>query len=119
LRRPRTLSLSAFLSPISRRHTRSKRDWSSDVCSSDLRTEKTGAARPPQEGEPLCLRLPGFLPKSPASFPSNVFPPTKPRGLPLRSEERRVGRGCRAQEGRQQREPADEAKATRDSRRHA
>src|SRR5699024_12097366 len=29
----------AFLFPSRRRHTRSKRDWSSDVCSSDLRQD--------------------------------------------------------------------------------
>src|SRR6266536_4767196 len=34
-----------------RRHTRSTRDWSSDVCSSDLRTD--GEARPAAEHDPL------------------------------------------------------------------
>src|SRR5207249_8937139 len=41
-----------------RRHTRSKRDWSSDVCSSDLtsistRRSATGVAEPPRAGRVL------------------------------------------------------------------
>src|SRR5437868_15219148 len=66
-----------------RRHTRSKRDWSSDVCSSDL-------ARP--SGFPLFKVIVGK---------------GKPLGLALvsrgdigpgeaRSEERRVGKECRS-----------------------
>src|SRR2546421_9448594 len=38
-----------------RRHTRSDRDWSSDVCSSDLSRRgaaRTGAGRPPPESTP-------------------------------------------------------------------
>src|SRR5207247_1925555 len=44
-----------------RRHTRSTRDWSSDVCSSDLRAEAEGGAAGPGargEGRPGA-RLPG------------------------------------------------------------
>src|SRR5699024_11512218 len=34
-----------------RRHTRSKRDWSSDVCSSDLRPTRIGGGAADHEGE--------------------------------------------------------------------
>src|SRR5699024_12044914 len=33
---PRSISINRFFFSSRRRHTRSKRDWSSDVCSSDL-----------------------------------------------------------------------------------
>src|SRR6202046_4845043 len=36
------MSVSVFFFSSRRRHTRSKRDWSSDVCSSDLRLMKAG-----------------------------------------------------------------------------
>src|SRR5437868_14491447 len=60
-----------------RRHTRSKRDWSSDVCSSDLggiRVERgSGSDRPLQEAE--------------RSLEAGEL-------VALRSEERRVGKEC-------------------------
>src|SRR6266704_6064584 len=58
-----------------RRHTRSKRDWSSDVCSSDLRPGRGfGKVSSAFEGfAGIGLRLPG-----------------------VRSEERRVGKECRS-----------------------
>src|SRR5690625_7763299 len=69
-----------------RRHTRWPRDWSSDVCSSDLRRyvkheggfgSGTWSVSPRQEGAPE----PGRLPPD--------------GGSRLRSEERRVGKECR------------------------
>src|SRR5437868_10518502 len=66
-----------------RRHTRSKRDWSSDVCSSDLwKVPPTTAPCPTCS----CARWP------PA--PSSSIPPTS--DAPSRSEERRVGKECRS-----------------------
>src|SRR5690349_23303980 len=59
-----------------RRHTRSLRDWSSDVCSSDL-IFRGVLARSAQLGEDLGQREPELV-----------------RGA--RSEERRVGKECRA-----------------------
>src|SRR6266704_4589698 len=57
-----------------RRHTRSKRDWSSDVCSSDLR-------------RPGRRRMHGERARSVAETGSSCR---------RRSEERRVGKECRA-----------------------
>src|SRR6266849_8492370 len=57
-----------------RRHTRSTRDWSSDVCSSDLSC--------------ACATSQKFA--SPAATPSAR------RRSPRRSEERRVGKECRS-----------------------
>src|SRR5690606_40736891 len=58
-----------------RRHTRFSRDWSSDVCSSDLIQR---------------LPLPGVLAAEMPVHPGNG------RRMEARSEERRVGKGCRA-----------------------
>src|SRR6266496_3086658 len=58
-----------------RRHTRSLRDWSSDVCSSDLGAWSRPSARPTPTA---CAR-----------------PPSATRTA-TRSEERRVGKECRS-----------------------
>src|SRR5699024_11716858 len=70
----------AFLFSSRRRHTRSKRDWSSDVCSSDLGTSFRRRL------------LQGNLPFNEKSSSA---------GWP-RSEERRVGKECRARGGTEQ-----------------
>src|SRR5438128_12665719 len=72
-----------------RRHTRCYRDWSSDVCSSDL------------SSPPRCspeVRTGSWVASTPASSAvatssSTRKPPAAPSG---RSEERRVGKECRA-----------------------
>src|SRR2546429_9639614 len=64
-----------------RRHTRCSRDWSSDVCSSDLQTERRAA--PLQE-----IPVPALA----AVFRSRVNV-LNTKGN--RSEERRVGEECR------------------------
>src|SRR5204862_4034588 len=63
-----------------RRHTRSLRDWSSDVCSSDLSTKKE---RIPARSSRECA-------------PSLWIEATSPSSSPERSEERRVGKECRS-----------------------
>src|SRR5690349_22121563 len=80
-----------------RRHTRSLRDWSSDVCSSDLGGARRRAARRrAREDRPRGGR---------SVLPRAVRPPRHwrraGRGLararpPHRSEERRVGKECRS-----------------------
>src|SRR5438105_14097263 len=80
-----TISLIAqalFFFSSRRRHTRSTRDWSSDVCSSDLSRKPVGSGM---------LRLvwnSSAAPEEPlfASMPLFKF----------RSEERRVGKECRS-----------------------
>src|SRR5207253_4658101 len=69
-----------------RRHTRWPRDWSSDVCSSDLKqASKRAPARQGRNPPPLPVHSkPG---ESPAEHP----PPTD-EAAPGRSEERRVGK---------------------------
>src|SRR5205807_7099481 len=85
---------SFFFFSSRRRHTRLQGDWSSDVCSSDL-----------------LVRLRGAL--ASALYPSHVdvvqrapsvdrFRPLFPRSASPRSEERRVGKECRARWGAEQ-----------------
>src|SRR5699024_11660190 len=83
-----------------RRHTRSNRDWSSDVCSSDLLAPPALPMRTPPPPD-LFLSF-DFLPRS------NLPLPLPPPALSLsqwcprswngdhRSEERRVGKECRS-----------------------
>src|SRR5207249_6155410 len=92
-----------------RRHTRSKRDWSSDVCSSDLNEDKTVI----RTGVGLFYSLLPLLAGDFAANPTQVITPFDTAGLqsglpvtytnvyvggsnPLtRSEERRVGKESR------------------------
>src|SRR5690606_40376475 len=86
-----------------RRHTRFSRDWSSDVCSSDLRaaTSTSGRIRSPAAGRPTTMTTTVLAPVA-ASERIELLDIL--RGLALlgiflmnvefRSEERRVGKGC-------------------------
>src|SRR3989440_2467962 len=71
----------ALLISSRRRHTRSDRDWSSDVCSSDLRSCVEAGSR---------RRRPGALARRPDRSCS------RSRDGASRSEERRVGKECRS-----------------------
>src|SRR5437868_8924302 len=99
-----------------RRHTRSKRDWSSDVCSSDL---ASGRPRPANRSAfsptppPRSLMPVSGSCSPPTAGTSCACPPrrsapscgsTRPpdRSACARSEERRVGKEGRAGEGRGQ-----------------
>src|SRR5690606_40023539 len=91
-------SLRLFFFSSRRRHTRFSRDWSSDVCSSDLeRTDDAPATQQTDPGEQFtetvaslkkslivafALAIPLFI----LEMGGHVFP---------RSEERRVGKECR------------------------
>src|SRR5437868_11306697 len=66
-----------------RRHTRSKRDWSSDVCSSDLLRRCDAACRAAASD------------RRNQSCQNRSFPPWRRPGA-RRSEERRVGKECRS-----------------------
>src|SRR5690606_40106296 len=96
----------SFFFSSRRRHTRFSRDWSSDVCSSDLSQnsdggwgirkgatsdiDSTGPALLVVGGEGYAGKAIGFLRKNQAA--SGGFS----SGFGSRSEERRVGKECRA-----------------------
>src|SRR5256884_1301998 len=97
-----TLCAVCFFFSSRRRHTRCSRDWSSDVCSSDLegrgvgwveRSEAhRGGGRPFQRWASQSLDPPyAFIPP-----PLLNAVGTAPSALPSRSEERRVGEECRS-----------------------
>src|SRR2546421_8454650 len=81
-----------------RRHTRSDRDWSSDVCSSDLLFGKPGVFRDEvMVGVHLCSRI------KERNHEWTRIPPANFEGkrdscirVNSRSEERRVGKECRS-----------------------
>src|SRR5690606_40240662 len=73
-----------------RRHTRFSRDWSSDVCSSDLERIFTTSRLSSFRSSDSVLR-------SRKSRPSISAPLRKPWWLSTRSEERRVGKESSAQ----------------------
>src|SRR5687768_17991567 len=80
-----------------RRHTRCSRDWSSDVCSSDLGPQASILWNFTSTAFPIVFIMRGA--KNPASLFSTKY---KWRALPsataisTRSEERRVGKECRS-----------------------
>src|SRR5699024_11718534 len=78
-----------------RRHTRSKRDWSSDVCSSDLRNGPQGSGI----GEEVSFTL-NTIDRHAVAFSQDAYDKytenDKGSSLRARSEERRVGKECRS-----------------------
>src|SRR2546421_2941636 len=91
------LVCSFFFFSSRRRHTRSDRDWSSDVCSSDLEATEFGV-------DPLLLVA---IVRQESVFDVQALSPAGARGLvqllpgtaaltARRSEERRVGKECRS-----------------------
>src|SRR5207247_2713342 len=92
-----------FFYSCSSRHTRSPRDWSSDVCSSDLplrrvhgrrlrRIRRDPRPRPRLSFATITCDAPDRL----ARRIPQVVPPVAPLGSILRSEECRVGKECRS-----------------------
>src|SRR5206468_8655920 len=94
-----------------RRHTRSDRDWSSDVCSSDLANREGNPIHIPWLARlikqacllyySLCPRREGRTPNNSIRFliewpPCLRTRPLEPRQFRFRSEERRVGKECRS-----------------------
>src|SRR5699024_11879887 len=81
-----------------RRHTRSKRDWSSDVCSSDLGPTAAAAAPPSRAGRDLTRAIPVGVGLGALVIASIAFSPRwwyLVAAGAVRSEERRVGKECR------------------------
>src|SRR5699024_11610135 len=98
----RVQRLRCFFFSSRRRHTRLKRDWSSDVCSSDLTGQLgcrggCGPVHGRTRGCGLCLGLSLLRGGDPP-------PPGPLLRLTARSEERRLGKECRWQRARSQRE---------------
>src|SRR5258707_10506026 len=84
-----------------RRHTRYWRDWSSDVCSSDLNRESTFTATRDGSAIRVKRRISWVirLPRATASAMRGAASCTvgsEPAFLDRRSEERRVGKECRS-----------------------
>src|SRR2546429_4551333 len=83
-----------------RRHTRCSRDWSSDVCSSDL--SSPDEAHPGASSRFVVLaarvgRVRQGAPRRETMPWADLHSPSRPRALTLRrSEERRVGKECRS-----------------------
>src|SRR5699024_11506139 len=89
------ISECCFFFSSRRRHTRSKRDWSSDVCSSDLQQYLELAAA---DTEALVTALEQAVPDADARvMPGGAvrLPHHADQAEQVRSEERRVGQGCR------------------------
>src|SRR5690606_41066470 len=95
----RRIPRECFFFSSRRRHTRFSRDWSSDVCSSDLAGARE-AARRLREADPAAMRrwarpLPADPPRRPRAARVRR-PPRWSRAPPsARSEERRVGKESR------------------------
>src|SRR2546429_2536747 len=82
-----------------RRHTRCSRDWSSDVCSSDLHLEILGRLGLDKAiGRKLALNYPSapVEPKVMELFRFADKLTRTPGEMEKRSEERRVGKECRS-----------------------
>src|SRR5438128_8057480 len=89
----RSLNGLAFFFSSRRRHTRCYRDWSSDVCSSDLLLNNYKA-------KPMPIALKRVYEKPASADGTRILVDRLwPRG---RSEERRVGKECRSRRSRYQ-----------------
>src|SRR3989440_3414590 len=97
-----TLCCIVFFFSSRRRHTRSDRDWSSDVCSSDLQQFA-------HCGKPRCRKCREGMGHGPywyayqtengittRTYVGKHLPPEAQAMIEARSEERRVGKECRS-----------------------
>src|SRR5207249_8405601 len=82
-----TMIVLFFFFSSRRRHTRSKRDWSSDVCSSDLEGWRTWV----REGRPFVTYKVAVTLDGRVTVPGSRWITGEER-----SEERRVGKECRS-----------------------
>src|SRR5699024_11893752 len=98
-----------FIFSSRRRHTRSKRDWSSAVCSSDLLPANLlwppGTLIHPQRSPASLIQTALFAPTVSARvchgkilFPAHKTPFERKQKRLSRSEERRVGKKCATRE---------------------
>src|SRR5699024_11402732 len=93
---PTDMKSTCFFFSSRRRHTRSKRDWSSDVCSSDLRGRDHSLGRCSPQGRSVSLTT-LFGKGREAHLAEQSLPARTTEEEALgRSEERRVGKEGRA-----------------------
>src|SRR5206468_8260388 len=99
-------SLLIFFFSSRRRHTRSDRDWSSDVCSSDLWELGNESDHKNYDGSPTAeeygtaaARFARAMKRIDPSIRIGVNGPGHPDGVGARSEERRVGKEGRCRGG--------------------
>src|SRR5690606_39545505 len=110
---------SDFFFSSRRRHTRFSRDWSSDVCSSDL-TSAPHPSQPPASGSSrrssswFSACGGSTVPKPPRARPVKDTAATRALLLPSRSEERRVGKECRSRWSSEHEKRRDEDYNARD-----
>src|SRR5690606_39586264 len=83
-----------------RRHTRFSRDWSSDVCSSDLAAGAQRGLLPETKTKEMPMKLQTCLLVVLAMVSNVAGAQEKPEVINLRSEERRVGKECRSRRAR-------------------
>src|SRR2546429_883875 len=93
-------TLCSFFFSSRRRHTRCSRDWSSDVCSSDLHPNLLDGARirepePGEIGDDACCHAAGER-QGLADFTFDQRVSCESDNAGHRSEERRVGKECRS-----------------------
>src|SRR5699024_12139352 len=86
-----TILCLAFFFSSRRRHTRSKRDWSSDVCSSDLAMRRSGEALASSSAGASASPERRIAPPGAAAGVEHLGSRAASRRLE-RSEERRVGK---------------------------
>src|SRR5690606_40012717 len=105
-------SLLFFFFSSRRRHTRFSRDWSSDVCSSDLEADARTTLAGGEVGEVLVLLLLGAVHGDQAAGQGVRSEDAGDAHPAARSEERRVGKECRARRwaGQETEEEADETR---------
>src|SRR5256885_11337565 len=94
------IRLDFFFFSSRRRHTRLQGDWSSDVCSSDLRMHAIIAefARAPVP-KPMPVVMQNIIAKRLLggwALPKGIIQPLRDGHVFARSEERRVGKECRS-----------------------
>src|SRR5699024_11664738 len=106
--------LSLFFFSSRRRHTRSKRDWSSDVCSSDLTVRNV--SNMPSSAKNASGSATRRTTEQKTS-PSFHCAPASSAAIEPRSEERRVGKEQRAQCASGQCKEQDE-RATQETEQH-
>src|SRR5699024_11379861 len=95
---PTILFICDFFFSSRRRHTRSKRDWSSDVCSSDLNNWhriKIDYSMPVII-DPIMADFGKLYDGFSEDFPEKFRKLVKYADIIVRSEERRVGKECRS-----------------------